>query len=78
MAVGGDESGDAMSTLSQYTTALSLSPFNLAKPFRGTKGQAVQQFHGAKLTIPIGMALEEVGTAIEPLLQMQGYPDECI
>jgi len=78
MSVGEQEGGDAMSTLSQHTTALSLSPFNSAKRFRGAKGQAVQQFHGAKLTIPMGMALEEVGTAIEALLRAEGYPDECI
>jgi len=78
MSEGEQEGGDAMSTLSQHTTALSLSPFNSAKRFRGAKGQAVQQFHGAKLTIPMDMALEKVGAAIETLLRAEGYPDECI
>ena len=67
-----------MSTLSHKTTELLLSPFNSAKCFRGAKGQAVQQFFGVKLTIPIDMTLEDVVLAIDSLLLVVGCPTDSI
>jgi len=79
MSTGDDECGeDAMSTLSHRTNELSLAAFNSAKRFRGAEGQAIPQFTGAKLTIPIDMPLADVSGAINSLSLESGCPANSI